>query len=134
MAAIRAYTTIEQSRKLAEILPLESADMFYDGVQDLYKEKTYNIPMNGSSITVRTGHIITEKGIKANLLLPAWSLTALLDVLPKGTRLLKSATDDIYYHCDCPKGNIDEWFDNPIDACYEMIIHLHELELDLLRS
>ena len=68
MAALKSYTDIEQSKKLAEILPLESADMFYDGVQDLYKEKTYNIPMNGSSITVRTGHVITEKGIKSNLL------------------------------------------------------------------
>ena len=29
MATIRAYTTIEQSKKLAEILPLESADMCY---------------------------------------------------------------------------------------------------------
>ena len=29
MAAIKSYTDLEQSRKLAEILPLESADMFY---------------------------------------------------------------------------------------------------------
>ena len=29
MATIKSYTTIEQSRKLAEILPIESADMCY---------------------------------------------------------------------------------------------------------
>ena len=29
MATIRSYTTVEQSRKLAEILPIESADMRY---------------------------------------------------------------------------------------------------------
>ena len=59
---------------------------------------------------------------------PCWSLSALFDVFPKGTRLLKSATDDTY-HCDCPKGNIDKWFDNPVDACVAMIIKLHELKM-----
>ena len=29
MATIKAYTDLEQSKKLAEILPLETADMFY---------------------------------------------------------------------------------------------------------
>ena len=28
MATIKSYTDLEQSKKLAEILPLESADMF----------------------------------------------------------------------------------------------------------
>lgn len=27
---MKSYTTLEQSKKLAEILPLESADMFYN--------------------------------------------------------------------------------------------------------
>lgn len=29
MATIKAYTDLEQSKKLAEILPVESADMYY---------------------------------------------------------------------------------------------------------
>lgn len=32
MATIKAYTDIEQSRKLAEILPIESADMYYSDI------------------------------------------------------------------------------------------------------
>lgn len=32
MATIKSYTDLEQSKKLAEILPLESADMHYNNV------------------------------------------------------------------------------------------------------
>ena len=109
MATIKSYTSLEQSKKLEEILPVETADMRY-------------APFGDTHPWIWDGHLI-EKGA-----IPCWSLAALLGVLPKGTRLLKSATDDTY-HCDCPKGNIDKWYDNPIDACYEMIIKLHEIEL-----
>lgn len=30
MATIKSYTSLEQSKKLAEILPLESADLYYE--------------------------------------------------------------------------------------------------------
>lgn len=103
-------TSLEQSKKLAEILSLESADMRYSPLGD------------NTHPWVWTDTFIEKDAT------PCWSLSALLDVLPKGTRLLKSATDDIY-HCDCPKCNIDEWFDNPIDACVEMIIKLNELKI-----
>ena len=121
-------TCLEQSKKLAEILPLKSADMFYDGVQDLYKEKTYNIPINGSSITVRTGHIITQKDIKANLLLPCWTLAALLSAIPNASlpRNVLGWQCISYKNCICTKGDIA---DDPVDACVEMIIRLNELNL-----
>lgn len=32
MATIKSYTDLEQSKKLAEILPIESADMHYNNV------------------------------------------------------------------------------------------------------
>ena len=32
MATIKSYTDIEQSRKLAKILPLESADMYWRSI------------------------------------------------------------------------------------------------------
>ena len=34
MATIKSYTDIEQSRKLAKILPIESADMRYQAYYD----------------------------------------------------------------------------------------------------
>ena len=111
---MKSYTDIEQSKKLAEILPLESADMRFCFSHTLGGRITGHYPMIGREPSLGT--------------IPCWSIAALLDVLPKGTRLLKSATDDIY-HCDCPKCNIDKWFDNPVDACYEMIIRLNELKM-----
>ena len=133
MVTIKSFSDLQQSRKLAEILPLESADMFYDGVQDLYKEKVYNIPTDGSSITVRTGHVITDKGIKANLLLPCWSLAALLEVLPDCTIIAKDETDteNEKYMCVAESKDdiINTFGNNPVDACVAMIEKLNELNL-----
>lgn len=122
MATIKSFTNLEQSKVLAKILPLESADMFYNEEPDETYRK--DIVDTKYPMVIREGqkHRLEEYGI------PCWSLAALLDVLPKGTRLLKSATDDTY-HCDCPKGNIDKWFDNPVDACVAMIEKLHELKM-----
>ena len=147
MTTIKSYTDISQSKKLAEFLPLESADMFYNGVQDLDKEMAFNIPIDGRTITVRTGHIITEKGIKANLLLPCWSLAALLNILPiVYTNNKKEVcgplhidiTDSetpfvLWYVNPLHKGNIVEIqtkeYDNMIDACVEMVLKIHKQKL-----
>jgi hypothetical protein len=111
MATIKSYTDLQQSRKLAEILPLESADMYFEPSTGFCTEPS----------EVRVGDIKYAHPRSV----PCWSLTALLSVLPEGTRLLKSTTDNTY-HCDCPKVNVDKWYDNPVDACYEMIIRLNE--------
>lgn len=115
MTTIKSYTNLEQSKKLAEILPIESADMRFCFSHTLGGRIIGHYPMIGREPSMGT--------------IPCWSLMALFGVLPRETRLLKSATDDIYYHCDCPKGNVDKWFDNPVDACYEMIIKLSELKM-----
>ena len=126
MATIKSYTDINQSRKLAEILPLESADMMWK------KELKYRICSDEHKVSesdfIYYPIFKEEKIIMSNFDVPCWSLAALLSVLPEGTRLLKSAIDNIY-HCDCPKGNIDKWFDNPVDACVNMIIKLSELKM-----
>lgn len=123
MATIKSFISLKQSRKLAEFLPLESADMEYICI-DICKGLKYmpeprfieNIPNHADEYDVK-----------------AWSLTALLSVLPVTATLLKdgniSSIGDVKYHIECPKGNIDKWFNNPVDACYEMILKLHELNL-----
>ena len=127
MATIIAYTTIDQSRKLAEILPLESADMRYE-YPSIEKDEIQE-PMNG----FHTLSFNLFKEIDSFIYFPCWSLAALLGVLPKGTRLLKSTNissiGDVKYHCECPKANIDKWFDNAVDACVAMIEKLHELKM-----
>ena len=111
---MKAYTDLEQSKKLAEILPLESADMYYN------PRPSNEIPYVGNANT-------------ALLQVPCWSLAALLDVIPEG--LIEN-----YYVPNLQKENgkysiaygDDELLciaDNPVDACVAMIEKLHEQNL-----
>ena len=67
MATIKSYSDLQQSRKLAEILPLESADMF--------------LAINGTipmvSKYIDDGFITAD-----NTAIPCWSLAALMNLLP----------------------------------------------------
>lgn len=121
----KMYTDINQSKKLAEILPIESADMHYwlawrGGISEEYK----NIPKVG----------IPEKyKQRKRLWCPCWTLAALLNIFdwPKvSTSSLGDGNIGIMISV-YPNGYRydSDWFDNPIDACYEMIIKLHEQEL-----
>ena len=120
MSKIKSNTDLNQSKKLAEILPLEGADMWW-----LY------ITAQGKHIAMMheepDPHYLARMesyGIK-NAVIPCWSLTALLDVLPSAAL---DSSDDHYYRVHC-MGRYTEWYDNPIDTCYEMILKLHELNL-----
>lgn len=114
---MKSCTDVNQSEKLAEILPVESADMMWDD---------WSLIDEGWKLIV--GYYPEIEKDYGRKCYPAWSLAALLDILPEGTRLLKSATGDTY-HCDCPKGNIDKWYDDPVDACVEMIFALKKRNL-----
>ena len=116
MATIKSYSDLPQSKKLAEILPLESADMWYQytgiSIKDGSKKPIY-FPM-------------VIRDCESDEDVPCWSLTALLDVLPNENMLVK--TTDGEYYC-LAKDIMTKHYDNPVDACYEMIIKLHELNL-----
>ena len=126
---MKSYTDISQSKKLAEILPLESADTIWNLTNpDLPNIRA--IPYESSDYNNKYLNII-----------PAWSLAALLGVLPQGEY------KDIDLCCGGYKGDkyIPEWFcsyeqqepiiietchaDNPVDACVDMIVKLYELNL-----
>ena len=89
---MKSYTDLEQSKKLAEILPIESADM-------------YRVFENNAETRVYYGKMPTAYFVCK----PCWSLAALLNILPKK-----------YY---------PTLEDNLIDACYKMILNLHELKI-----
>ena len=118
MATIKSYTDLEQSKKLVEILPIESADMF--------------LAMNGT-IPVMSKYI--DKGLVTadNTAIPCWSLTALLNVLPNGSDVVKEETDTENEKYMCTVGINDDiistFANNPVDACYEMIVKLNELNM-----
>ena len=121
MAQIKSYTDLEQSKKLAEILPLESADMCW------YIDDN-NIPTH----TPDNGFYRQDKNH-----LPCWSLAALLELLPKRLQIEDNVCElSVYlyglYYWNITNGNPcfeSKYKDNLVDACYEMIIRLHELNL-----
>lgn len=113
---MKNYTDLEQAQKLAEFLPIESADMWYDN--------------NGESIAGRPEVRCCSFVGLASINIPCWSLAALLDVLPEGVF-------ESYYVPNIQKegGRYsiaygDEKLlyiaDNPVDACVKMILKLHE--------
>lgn len=123
-------TSIEQSKKLAEILPLESADMNW-----------HELPSIG--FFVRAFYYKRDNGATEGLY-PCWSLAALLGVLPiVYTNDKKEVcgplhidiTDSetpfaLWYVNPLHKGSIVELktkeYDNLVDACVEMILKLKE--------
>lgn len=110
MATIKSFTDISQSKVLAEILPHESADM------------CYSLPCKDGDKP------LLEKGGFGST--PCWSLTALLGVLPYGySSILTKSFDGKDYYCKIDGETFETDADNPIDACYEMILKLHELNL-----
>ena len=134
---MKAFTDLEQSKKLAEILPLESADMYW-----WYSGKRYYIEaMDDGDFNEEEGHI------------RAWSLAALLDTLPN--EILTDERFECHYQIDIRKydggdkttlyqiaygnnrGFSGSWHDmintgekeSLIDACYEMILNLNKSKL-----
>ena len=117
---MKSYTDLEQSKKLAEIFPIESADMYYSN----HSLENYYCP---TPLIGRYSEIHDQ--------IPCWSLAALLDVLP-------DELEEGYYltlfkermeYCCCYEDNNGDSFkhtfaDNPIDACVEMILMLKELK------
>ena len=120
MTTIKSYTDIEQSKKLAEILPLESADMYYTSGNE------YDVCF-GSGEYEEIADWYSDGRLKPADI-PCWSLTALLDALPNDCGVNKEEDKFVAsYLISDECGAYTE--SNPVDACYEMIIKLHELNL-----
>ena len=110
---MKSYTDIEQSKRLAEILPLESADTIWDLTNpDLPTIRA--IPYEDSDYNNKYLNII-----------PAWSLATLYSVLPTFTL---DSSDDKYFRIHCCN-KFSEWYNNPVDACVAMIEKLHKQNL-----
>ena len=109
-------TDISQSKKLVEILPLESADMIYTMTNG------YHTPF----IRIETIQEMDKDDVCA------WSLAALLEFLPEYNlqrtdwgnkteyKIVVTVNEDNY---------ASKNYDNPLDACYELILKLNELKM-----
>lgn len=114
MTTIKSYTDLEQSKKLAEILPHESADMhYYEDRFGTYIEGLYN------SNDLKDGFELA--GIEY---VPCWSLAALLELIRHNGRYELEMWEGGY---NFESGDIitEPVFD-AIDVCVEIILKLHE--------
>lgn len=125
---MKAFTDINQSKKLAEFIPIESADMCYRAYKEEGGILDYGVTLCPYQFASWTG-------------VPCWSLAALLAILP--------VSCDDGRHCfaliNCNPNGDTEWLscyeddngnllnecyaDNPTDACVELITKLHEQKL-----
>lgn len=126
---MKSYTDLEQSKKLAEILPIESADMKILSFGIDIKRRV--VPVDDIAVLNREDEI------------PCWSLAALLNYLREIDSFPEIYADEFavtmnisYFYRDveneCRLEHMDsinvkeETF---IDACYEMILKLKEKDL-----
>ena len=104
----KAYTDINQSKKLAEILPKESADMYYT-CGDIAPDVMVGCKQDYMCYTM------------------CWSLAALLRELPE--TILGKDKDGYVVMVETKGSGLTTFADEPVDACYEMILKLHELKM-----
>ena len=126
MTTIKSFSDLQQSKVLAEILPLESADMIYVHTIDLEGDEHYDIDF-------RYKNPLFEDDVCA------WSLAALLGVIPKHIKdynvlRIDIAEDDfaiwydeIGYGVNNDLPNIT--MESAVDACVAMIERLYELKM-----
>lgn len=130
---MKAYTDIKQSKKLAEILPIESADMEYISLKKT-NELIGSVPFVKDELEAEnSAYDATYDRI------PCWSLLALFKFIP---RYIKNVN---VLRFDIKEKDFSVWYDelgcglntelpkitmeNPVNACYEMILKLHELKM-----
>ena len=123
---MKGYTDLEQSKKLVGFLPIESADMHWQSIEeDNGQLQWFCFPKDFSINQYNT--------------VSAWSLVALLNLIPKHIKehnVLRTDIDEntfaIWYdeigygvNLELPDIEMKE----PVDACVEMIIKLYEIKL-----
>jgi hypothetical protein len=129
MGQIKSYTDISQSKKLAKILPIESADMYYTTNSDCEGKiiGLLDVPLYIGS----DGFIDTEMGE-----IYAWSLASLLDIIKTYySRLEITLRSNKNYNIFAVSGDFvfrsfdecSEGYNNIVDACVVMVEKLHEV-------
>lgn len=128
---MKSYTDINQSKRLAEILPIESADCFYLVVKE--NNEVIQTPGFLNINALQKEKMFVEKVS----VIPCWTLAALLEVMQKDLGLFHKLTMDylntfsytgwrIGYsneHWSFKKMAISQ---NLIDAAYECICQMYE--------
>jgi len=135
MATIKSYTSVEQSRKLAEILPLESADMYYF-LDPTPAGNIYHLVVQRVDFGTKNLPQYDEGDISC------WSLASLLEEIPEvicfdddeSDYTLEILKEGGFYYLSygnsLEHGKIEiEPQENFVDACVELILKLKEQNL-----
>lgn len=77
---MKSYTNLEQSKKLVEILPIESADNVIISIGDREGIKTITMPKE-------TLNILRTPFTDIRSTTPCWSFAVLLDILPNNENI-----------------------------------------------
>lgn len=128
MATIKSFSDLEQSKKLAEILPLESADNVIVLFGSREGTKTVVMPKETLDVIRTPFSDIRETTM-------CWSLAALLNVLPNRLQIVLAINDfhgdrkEKYVIGSVEHDNYDCYADNLVDTCVAMVEKLHNLKL-----
>lgn len=121
MATIKNCTDLPQSKKLAEFLPIESADMHY---------ATWTILDGEFMVSPNQGSTIEDlQEDYGNQIIPCWSLAALLDVVSEEVSLNSFKNGNWNAMVRQNGKMIFSDANNPVDACVAMIEKLHEQKI-----
>ena len=139
---MKSFTSLEQSKKLAEILSPESADMYYNnvstkGINYADKHRAELVEYN------RAIKVLSKYTINPLFeVIPCWSLAALLEQLDDvitdedennyNLNIVKEGLQyQVFYHDSW--GQVEDiethFYEDMVDACYEMILKLKEKNL-----
>jgi hypothetical protein len=106
---------------------IHKADMHYWETTD---EKMIGKLSYSPNIEFDSNFYYGAKNGKIYHYMPCWTLSALLEVLPKSinNEALSIKTSAALWHIGYQNAYTVK-ADNPVDACYQLIVHLHKLKL-----
>ena len=137
---MKSFTDIEQSKKLAEMLPIESADMHYVRKTHDFMgnpiDGEWSHPKYGNPNSKHANYIV--QNFETLEKIPCWSLAALFELLPKEINVLGTIystnihTNNKKWFIDYKCNNeefVGVYSSSLVDACVEMILKLKEKNL-----
>jgi hypothetical protein len=123
MAIIKSYTDLKQSKKLAEFLPLESADMEYLAIKE-------NGELVGSVPFVKDDSEVEDSAYSHTYdRIACWSLAALLRIIGHYTLQTVSKDKKVFIVSEENYPICSEDYSEAVDACVDIIEKLNELNL-----
>ena len=138
---IKSYTDIEQSKKLSEILSLESADMCLTFTNNVWNpvwgkaHDIYQLQKDCYEPDYTKDDYVDFDEFEPKVV-PCWSLATLLkylsEIKPQEYTPILFPTEGkwILQFLEYGHGNVWEVScDNPVDACIKMILKLHKFNL-----